>query len=62
MSRIEPPITPFGGHHQRTVFDACLVAARPVGIGKAVKIVDAYKALSETPCNAPHIEQNFTPN
>ena len=46
----------------RLVFDSVMVATRPVGLGKDIKIVAAYETLSETHWNAPHIEPNFTPN
>ncbi len=46
----------------RLVFDACMVAARPVGPGKTIKLLAAYETLSETHWNAPHLEPNFAPN
>ena len=39
-----------------------MVASRPVGAGKRIKVLAAYETLSETHWNAPHIEPNFTPN
>ncbi len=55
---------PYPDRHidHRLVFDSVMVATRPVGIGKDIKIVAAYETLSETHWNAPHIEPNFTPN
>jgi N-acetylglucosamine malate deacetylase 1 len=46
----------------RQIFDACMVAARPVGAGRGIRLVAAYETISETHWNAPHIEPNFTPN
>lgn len=55
---------PYPDRHvdHRLVFDAALVATRPVNHGKKIEIVAAYETLSETHWNAPHIEPNFTPN
>ena len=55
---------PYPDRHidHRQVFDSVLVATRPVGRGKDIRIVAAYETLSETHWNAPHIEPNFTPN
>lgn len=46
----------------RAIFDAAMVATRPVGVGTDIKLVAAFETLSETHWNAPHIEPNFTPN
>jgi LmbE family N-acetylglucosaminyl deacetylase len=46
----------------RAIFDAVMVATRPVGAGKGIKLLAAFETLSETHWNAPHIEPNFTPN
>jgi N-acetylglucosamine malate deacetylase 1 len=66
MSRLAPDILfmPFYDRHvdHRMIFDACMVAARPVGAGKNIKLVAAYETISETHWNAPHIEPNFVPN
>ena len=63
---IKPDIVlcPYPDRHidHRVVFDAAMVATRPVGVGKNIEIVAAYETLSETHWNAPHIEPNFTPN
>jgi LmbE family N-acetylglucosaminyl deacetylase len=55
---------PFPDRHidHRIIFDSCMVASRPVGIGKNIKMVCAYETLSETHWNAPYIEPNFIPN
>jgi LmbE family N-acetylglucosaminyl deacetylase len=47
---------------QRLVLDTVMVAARPVGAGKDLRMVAAYETLSETHWNAPHIEPGFAPN
>ena len=55
---------PYPDRHvdHRLVFDSVMVATRPVGVGRDIKIVATYETLSETHWNAPHIEPNFTPN
>lgn len=55
---------PYPDRHvdHRRIFDAALVAARPVRAGREIDIVACYETLSETHWNAPHIEPNFTPN
>jgi N-acetylglucosamine malate deacetylase 1 len=57
-------LCPYPDRHidHRLVFDSVMVATRPVGVGRDIKIVAAYETLSETHWNAPHIEPNFTPN
>ncbi|MBX3244936.1 MAG: PIG-L family deacetylase [Acidobacteria bacterium] len=57
-------LIPYYDRHidHRQIFDACMVAARPVGAGKNIGLVAAYETISETHWNAPHIEPNFTPN
>ena len=57
-------LCPFPDRHidHRLVFDAVMVATRPVGVGINIKLLAAYETLSETPWNAPHIEANFVPN
>lgn len=54
---------PFPDRHidHRTIFDACMVACRPVGV-RHPRHVLAYETLSETYWNAPNIEPNFQPN
>lgn len=65
VKRVAPDVllVPYYDRHtdHRVIFDACMVAARPVGAGKLVGLVAAYETLSETHWNAPHIEPNFTP-
>ena len=55
---------PFYDRHidHRCVFDACMVAARPVGAGRHVKLVAAYETISETHWTAPGIEPQFAPH
>lgn len=57
-------LVPYPDRHvdHRLVFDAAMVATRPVGVGAMIRIVAAYETLSETHWNAPHIEPNFVPN
>ena len=57
-------LIPYFDRHidHRVIFDACMVATRPVGAGLKIKVLAAYETLSETHWNAPHIEPNFTPN
>ena len=54
---------PFYDRHidHRCVFDACMVAARPVGVGRHLKIVAAYETISETHWTAPGVEPQFAP-
>ena len=39
-----------------------MVIARPVGVGKKIKLLAAYETLSETHWNAPFIVPTFSPN
>lgn len=57
-------LLPYPDRHidHRLVFEAAMVATRPVGSGRTIRIVAAYETLSETHWNAPHIEPNFVPN
>ena len=57
-------LCPFPDRHidHKLIFDAVMVATRPVGDGANIKILAAYETLSETHWNAPHIESNFIPN
>jgi LmbE family N-acetylglucosaminyl deacetylase len=63
---VEPSIVlcPYPDRHvdHRYVFESTMVATRPVGPGRGIRIVAAYETLSETHWNAPHIEPNFTPS
>jgi LmbE family N-acetylglucosaminyl deacetylase len=66
VKQVAPSIVlcPFPDRHvdHRYVFESTMVATRPVGHGRDIRIVAAYETLSETHWNAPHIEPNFTPN
>ncbi len=66
VKKVRPDIflVPFFDRHadHRMVFEACMVSARPVDVGRSIKICAAYESISETHWNAPHIEPNFTPN
>ncbi len=55
-------LIPFPDRHidHRTIFDASVVACRPVN-DQAPKIVLAYETLSETHWNVPGIEPSFVP-
>lgn len=64
LKKIKPEIVfvPFPDRHidHRIIFEASLVACRPVS-PIAPKIVLSYETLSETFWNAPNIEPNFVP-
>jgi LmbE family N-acetylglucosaminyl deacetylase len=45
----------------RAVFEAAMVASRPVS-GRKIPIIASYEILSSTYFNAPYIEPNFIPN
>ena len=55
---------PFYDRHidHRVVFDAAMVAVRPVGIAKSLKLVACYETISKTHWNAAAIEPAFNPN
>lgn len=55
---------PFFDRHSdhRAVFEAAMVATRPVGAGTGIRLFAAYETLSSTHWNAPHIEPAFNPN
>jgi len=57
-------LIPFPDRHidHRLIFESCLVASRPVNIGKRIKLIASYETLSETHWNAPYLEPNFVPN
>lgn len=54
---------PFPDRHldHRQIFDAVMVAARPVGAGRGIETLAVYETLSETHWNAPAIEPAFAP-
>jgi len=57
-------LSPFPDRHvdHRAVFEGVMVATRPIGTGRDIKLLAAYETISETHWNAPHLEPNFTPN
>ena len=66
VDQLKPHILmiPYYDRHidHRLIFDAVMVAARPMGSGRQIHMIAAYETLSETHWNAPHLEPNFTPN
>jgi len=66
VEEVQPTVVfcPYPDRHvdHRLVFDATMVATRPVDIGRKIEILAVYETLSETHWNAPHIEPNFVPN
>jgi LmbE family N-acetylglucosaminyl deacetylase len=66
IKKVSPDVLliPYVDRHvdHRMVFEACMVASRPVDVGRYIKICAAYETISETHWNAPHLEPNFTPN
>lgn len=66
MSDEEPELVfvPFRGDRQedhRQVFDACMVALRPLVSRKYVRQILCYETVSETHCSAAYIEPYFEP-
>lgn len=65
FERVRPEIvfSPFPDRHvdHRVIFDAVMVAARPLGSGRGITMLATYETLSETHWNAPHMEPNFIP-
>jgi LmbE family N-acetylglucosaminyl deacetylase len=55
---------PFPDRHvdHRVTFDCAMVATRPVGPGRDIRLLAAYETLSETHWNAPGIEPVFAPS
>jgi len=66
VEELEPEIVlcPFPDRHidHRLVFDSVMVATRPRGAGRQIRLLAAYETLSQTHWLAPSIEANFTPN
>jgi LmbE family N-acetylglucosaminyl deacetylase len=56
-------LMPFPDRHidHRVIFDACVVACRPVWV-EAPRMVLCYETLSETHWNVPGIEPSFNPD
>lgn len=57
-------LLPFPDRHvdHRAVFEAVMVATRPVAAGRDIQLVAMYETLSETFWNAPGAEALFSPN
>ena len=66
IEKFEPSILliPFPDRHidHRLIFEASLVASRPIRSGAKIELVASYETLSETHWNAPYLEPNFVPN
>ena len=66
VHRVQPHVLllPYFDRHvdHRQVFEGAMVASRPVGNSRSIRLVACYETLSETHWNAPHLEPNFTPN
>jgi LmbE family N-acetylglucosaminyl deacetylase len=66
LEQVDPDIlfVPYYDRHidHRHVFEATMVATRPVGVGQRLRLLAAYETLSGTHWNAPHMEPNFSPN
>lgn len=65
VDRVRPSIVliPFPDRHvdHRAVFDAAMVATRPIGAGRDITLVAMYETISETFWNAPGAEPVFAP-
>lgn len=66
IDKVEPELVflPFfGDRHEdhRQVFDACMVALRPVAKRQYVKRILCYETVSETHWSAPYVEPQFAP-
>lgn len=66
VARLAPDLVlvPFPDRHldHKAVFEAAMVATRPVGAGAGIATLAAYETISETHWNAPHIEADFSPD
>lgn len=56
-------LIPFPDRHadHRAVFDAAMVATRPIGVGRQIRTLAMYETVSETFWNAPGAEPSFVP-
>lgn len=65
VDEVEPELVlaPFPDRHvdHRAVFDAAMVATRPIGAGRGIRTVALYETVSETFWNAPGAEPAFVP-
>lgn len=66
VDRLRPDLVlaPFPDRHldHKAVFEAAMVAARPLGAGAGISAVALYETISETHWNTPHIEADFAPD
>lgn len=66
VDRLRPDLVlaPFPDRHldHKAVFEAALVAVRPLGVGTGISTVALYETISETHWNVPHIEADFSPD
>jgi N-acetylglucosamine malate deacetylase 1 len=66
VEEVEPDVVllPFYDRHidHKLVFESTMVATRPLGPGRSIKVLAAYETISQTHWTAPHLESNFTPN
>jgi N-acetylglucosamine malate deacetylase 1 len=62
--RPELVLAPFPDRHldHKAVFEAAMVATRPVGAGSSVRTLALYETVSETHWNVPGVEANFVPD
>lgn len=66
IDKLRPQLVfaPFPDRHKdhKVVFDASMVATRPVGPGSDIQLVALYETISETYWNIPGVEPTFAPN
>jgi N-acetylglucosamine malate deacetylase 1 len=66
INRVEPHVLliPYFDRHvdHRHVFEGAMVASRPIGKARSIRLLACYETLSETHWNAPHLEPAFVPN
>lgn len=66
VDAVEPNLVfaPFPDRHRdhRVVFDAAMVATRPIGSGRGIRMVALYETISETFWNVPGAEPSFVPH
>ena len=66
LKKTKPSILliPFPDRHidHKNIFEASLVASRPIEQMKSINLIAAYETLSETHWNVSYLEPNFVPN
>lgn len=66
VDRLHPDLVlaPFPDRHldHKAVFEAVMVAVRPLGAGTGISTVALYETISETHWNVPHVEADFSPD